>query len=146
LRLTLEASRLLDSASDTGPAERPGGGIRLCGRVAAGTPIEAIENIEEISLRSLFGEGDDVFALEVTGASMVDEGIETGDYVICKKAAHAADGQMVVAIVDEDNATVKRFYREKGHIRLESSNDAYEPIYTSNCRIEAIVLGVVKRL
>lgn len=109
-------------------------------------PIEAIENVEEISLRSVFGEGDDVFALEVRGDSMIDEGIGTGDFIVCRKATRAENGQMVVAIVDDDNATVKRFYREKGQVRLESSNGAYEPIYAENCRIEAVVLGVVRRL
>ncbi len=109
-------------------------------------PIEAIENIERISLRSVFGDGDDVFALEVAGDSMIDEGIDTGDFVVCKKATRAENGQMVVAIVDEDNATVKRFYQENGQVRLESSNAAYEPICTENCRIEAVVLGVVRRL
>ncbi len=147
LRLTARASRLLEYAGQLEQDEAGGGdGLRLCGRVAAGTPIEAIENVEEISLRSLFGEGDDVFALEVAGDSMIDEGIDTGDFVVCKKATRAENGQMVVAIVDDDNATVKRFYRAKGQVRLESSNEAYEPIYTENCRIEAVVLGVVRRL
>ena len=146
LRLTARASRLLEYAGRLEQDEAGGDGLRLCGRVAAGVPIEAIENVEEISLRSVFGEGDDVFALEVAGDSMIDEGIDTGDFVICKKATSAENGQMVVAIVDDDNATVKRFYKAGGQARLESSNAAYEPIYTENCRIEAVVLGVVRRL
>jgi repressor LexA len=146
LRLTARASRLLEYAGQLEQDEGGGEGLRLCGRVAAGMPIEAIENIEEISLRSVFGEGDDVFALEVRGDSMIDEGIDTGDFIVCKKATRAEKGQMVVAIVDDENATVKRFYRDKGQVRLESSNAAYEPIYTENCRIEAVVLGVVRRL
>ncbi|RKY06266.1 MAG: repressor LexA, partial [Planctomycetota bacterium] len=148
LRLTARASRLLEYAGQLEQDETGGGGegLRLCGRVAAGAPIEAIENVEEISLRSVFGEGDDVFALEVRGDSMIDEGIDTGDFIVCKKATGAEYGQMVVAIVDDENATVKRFYRDKGQVRLESSNAAYEPIYTENCRIEAVVLGVVRRL
>jgi repressor LexA len=149
LRLTARASRLLEYAGRLEQDEGDGGGgegLRLCGRVAAGMPIEAIENVEEISLRSVFGEGDDVFALEVRGDSMIDEGIDTGDFIVCKKATRAENGQMVVAIVDDENATVKRFYRANGQVRLESSNAAYEPIYTENCRIEAVVLGVVRRL
>ena len=146
MRLTARASRLLEYAGQLEQDDHGRDGLRLCGRVAAGTPIEAIEDVEEISLRSVFGEGDDVFALEVAGDSMIDEGIDMGDFVICKKATSAENGQMVVAIVDDDNATVKRFYREKGQVRLESSNEAYEPIYAENCRIEAVVLGVVKRL
>ncbi len=146
LRLTARASRLLEYAGRLEQDERGGEGLRLCGRVAAGMPIEAIENVEEISLRSVFGDGDDVFALEVRGDSMIDEGIGTGDFIVCRKATRAENGQMVVAIVDDDNATVKRFYQENGQVRLESSNAAYEPIYTENCRIEAVVLGVVRRL
>ena len=146
LKLTARANRLLEYAGQLAQDDAGGEGLRLCGRVAAGAPIEAIENIEEISLRSVFGEGDDVFALEVRGDSMIDEGIDTGDFIVCKKATGAEYGQMVVAIVDDENATVKRFYRDKGQVRLESSNAAYEPIYTENCRIEAVVLGVVRRL
>ena len=146
LRLTARASRLLEYAGRLEEYEQDPDGLRLWGRVAAGVPIEAIENVEEISLRSVFGEGDDVFALEVRGDSMIDEGIGTGDFIVCRKATRAENGQMVVAIVDDDNATVKRFYREKGQVRLESSNGAYEPIYAENCRIEAVVLGVVRRL
>ena len=123
-----------------------GEGLRLLGRVAAGVPIEAIENSESLSLRSMFGDADDMFALEVAGDSMVDEGIYTGDMVICKKASGAYNGQMVVAIVDNENATLKRFYKEDGRVRLKAANPAYEPIYSENCRIEAVVVGMLRRL
>ncbi len=147
MKLTARASRLLEYAGQLEQDEAGGGeGLRLCGRVAAGAPIEAIENVEKISLRSVFGDGDDVFALEITGDSMIDEGIDTGDFIVCKKATHAENGQMVVAIVDDEDATVKRVYRGNGQVRLESSNAAYEPIYSENFRIEAVVLGVVRRL
>ena len=94
----------------------------------------------------MFGSGDGVFALEVSGDSMIDEGINTGDVVICKKATEARNGQMVVAIVDDENATLKRFYKEDTHARLEASNDAYKAIISDNCRIEGIVLGHLRRL
>ena len=122
------------------------GGIPLAGRVAAGLPIEAVENIETLSLSSQFGTGDDIFALEVTGESMVGEDIRDGDFVICKKTPTARDGQLVVAIVDNENATLKRFYREKSHARLEPANDDYKPIYSDNCRIEGVVVGLVRKL
>jgi len=116
------------------------------GRVAAGEPIEAIENREQLSMSSMFGEGDDIFALEVFGDSMINEGIFSGDYVVCQKKLTADNGQLVVAIVDDDNATLKRFYKEPTRARLEPANDAYDPIYSDNCRIEAIVLGVIRHL
>jgi repressor LexA len=77
---------------------------------------------------------------------MTDDGIEDGNYLVCKKASTASNGQIVVAIVDNEEATVKRFYREQGRVRLEPANDSYEPIYSDNCRIEAVVIGLLKHL
>ena len=147
LRLTAQANRLLDAERHNEVVERgrprP---IPLLGKVAAGVPIEAVENTETISLREMFGNSDNIFALEVTGDSMIDEGICSGDYVVCQKAQTAENGRMVVAIVDDSNATLKRFYKEPTHARLEPANDAYEPIYSDNCRIDAVVLGLLRRL
>jgi len=145
--LTRQASLLLDGIRQNEcEGERQAEGLPLAGRVAAGVPTEAIENYDRISLQNMFGGGDGVFALEVSGDSMIDEGIETGDVVICKKATEAQNGQMVVAIVDDENATLKRFYKEDSHARLEASNDAYEAIISDNCRIEGVVLGHLRRL
>ncbi|MCD4832032.1 MAG: transcriptional repressor LexA [Anaerohalosphaeraceae bacterium] len=147
LKLTRQGQRLLeqnrqyhqnDSSDDNG--------IPLLGRVAAGVPIEAIQNAEQISLRSEFGSGDDVFALTVCGDSMTGDGIYDGDTVICKQKQNASQGEIVVAIVDDENATVKRFYREKDCVRLEASNENYEPIYTENCRIAGVVTGLMRKL
>ncbi len=121
-------------------------GIPLAGRVAAGAPVEAVENVEQLSLTGCFGGSDDLFALEVTGRSMIDEDIREGDYVICRRSRVAENGQLVVAIVDEQNATLKRFYREADRARLQPANDDYAPIYSDNCRIEAIVVGLVRKL
>jgi repressor LexA len=120
-------------------------GIPLAGSVTAGVPVEAVENVELLSLTSAFGSGDDIFALEVTGDSMIDEDIRQGDYVICRRSRIADDGQLVVVIVDDENATLKRFYKEKDRARLQPANDDYQPIYTDNCRIEAIVIGLLRR-
>jgi len=120
------------------------GGIPLAGSVAAGVPVEAVENVELLSLTSAFGSGDDIFALEVTGDSMINEDIRQGDYVICRRTRIADDGQLVVAIVDDENATLKRFHKEKDRARLQPANDNYMPIYTDNCRIEAIVIGLIR--
>ena len=119
--------------------------IPLVGRVAAGLPIEAIENKNSLSLKSCFGNTDDVFALEVAGDSMVDDGICDGDYVICRRTAVAQNGQLVIAILDDQDATLKRFYKEKAGIRLQPANDNYDPIYCDNCRVQAIVTGLVRK-
>jgi repressor LexA len=120
-------------------------GIPLAGTVAAGVPTEAVENVELFSLDSAFGSGDGIFALEVAGDSMIDEDIRQGDYVICRRNRIAEDGQLVIAIVDEENATLKRFYKEKGRAKLQPANDDYQPVYTDNCRIEAVVIGLIRK-
>ncbi|KPK34413.1 MAG: hypothetical protein AMJ65_18360, partial [Phycisphaerae bacterium SG8_4] len=115
LKVSSEAQELLNSLADEDlhpyPAEPAS--IPLSGMVAAGMPIEAIENAESLSLSSCFGSGDDMFALEVRGDSMIGADIHEGDYVICRRQRTAHNGQLVVAIVDQENATLKRFYKEK---------------------------------
>ena len=147
LKVSSKAYNLLNCLTDqsfSNYVDEPEG-IPLSGRVVAGMPLEAVENVESISLQSCFGTGDDIFALEVKGDSMINEDIHEGDYVICRRSSVARDGQLVVAIVDDENATLKRFYREKNRIRLQPSNDNYQPIYSDNCRIEAIVVGLVRK-
>jgi repressor LexA len=144
--LTPRANRLLEDDYQAASAQAPESGVPLLGRVAAGLPTEAIENPETMSLRDMFGPAEDLFTLQVSGDSMVDEGISDGDYVICKRSTTARDGQIVVAIVDEDEATLKKFYAEPYRARLEPANSAYDPIYSDNCRIEAVVLGLLRRL
>ena len=121
-------------------------GIPLLGRIAAGLPHEAVENTESISLESCFGLGGDLFALEVSGDSMIEENIAPGDYVICRRTNAADNGEIVVALVDDGEATLKRFYRESQCIRLQPANANYPPIYTNNCHIEGVVVGLVRRL
>ena len=113
--------------------------------MAAGVPIEAIEDTDCLCLTSHFGSGDDTFALEVKGDSMIDDGICDGDYVICQRKCVAENGQLVIAVVDDENATLKRFYREETAARLQPANDNYQPIYSDNCRIEAVVVGLVRK-
>jgi repressor LexA len=148
LKLTLKARKLLSQFADNNPdeADEESGGIRLAGRVAAGLPIEAIEDRELLSLNSHFGADENTFALEVKGDSMIGDGIYDGDHVICRKSSVAGNGQLVIAIVDNENATLKRFYKEKTCVRLQPANDAYEPIYSENCRIEAVVVGLVRKI
>jgi len=148
LKLTSTAQELLSRVEHTAPvdqADRPAS-IPLAGIVAAGSALEAIENTDYLSLHSYFGIDDDTFALEVRGDSMIDADIRDGDYVVCQRRRTADQGQIVVAIIDNGNATLKRFYKEDARIRLEPANDEYEPIYATNCRIEAVVVGLVRKL
>jgi len=148
LKVSSKAQELLSSLADEhlNPYPTEPATIPLSGIVAAGMPVEAVENAESLSLSSCFGNGDDMFALEVKGDSMIGADIHEGDYVICRRQSTAHDGQLVVAIVDQENATLKRFYKEKTRARLQPANDDYEPIYSYNCRIEAVVVGLVRRL
>ena len=147
LKLTSKAQELLNVITDNSPNvyRQPPTGIPLVGRVAAGSPIEAIENKDYLSLRSHFGSSDDTFALEVRGDSMLDNDIRDGDYVICRRTSIAETGQLVVAIVDEKETTLKRFYKEKTCVRLQPANNDYAPIYSDDCRIEAVVVGLVRK-
>ena len=146
LSLTAKAQKLLKEAAVENNCQSDLiDGIPLLGTIAAGSPIEAIENTEQISLQSEFG-SQDTFALKVQGDSMTGDGIFDGDYVVCKKTQTAQNGKIVAAIVDNDSATVKRFYKEAGRIRLEPSNQNYEPIYTQNCTIAGVVVGLMRKI
>lgn len=120
--------------------------IPLVGRVAAGVPLLAEENIEEaISVPSFLGESHECFALRVTGTSMIKAGILDGDLVVVKRQETADDGDIVVAVLDEE-ATLKRFFRESDTVRLQPENDSMEPIFTRDPRIVGKVTGVIRRL
>lgn len=120
--------------------------VPLVGNVAAGQPILAEENITEtISLPTEIVGDSASFMLSVRGDSMIDIGINDGDYVVVKEQKVANNGDIVVAIVD-DGATVKRFYKEKDHIRLQPENETMEPIIVDNCTIAGTVVAVFRRL
>jgi len=147
LKLTSKAQKLLESLNNGRAnfySDSPGE-IPLVGRVAAGAPIEAIEDKVHLSISSCFAARDDTFALEVSGNSMIEDDIRDGDYVICRRSSVADAGQMVIAILDNENATLKRFYPENGCVRLQPANSDYAPIYSDNCRIEAVVTGLVRK-
>ena len=146
LRLTLSGNQLLEFHKQQSIENDSGfGGYPLLGRVAAGLPTEAIEDVDYISLAEVFGNDSQTFVLQVEGESMINDGIFPGDYAICKKTSHAKNGQLVIAIVDDNDATLKRFYRHDDHVRLQPANDAFEPIITTNCRIEAVIEGILRR-
>jgi repressor LexA len=148
LKVTSQGHALLEQigADESEPEDAGEPGIPLLGRIAAGLPREAVENTESISLESCFGLGGDLFALEVSGDSMIEENIEPGDYVVCRRTNTADNGELVVALVDDGEATLKRFFKESHRIRLQPANANYEPIYTNNCHIEGIVVGLVRRI
>ncbi len=120
--------------------------IPLVGQVAAGTPILAEENIEDqLEMPALIGAEDGDYALRVRGDSMRDAGILEGDVVVVHPADDADNGEIVVALIG-DEATVKRFYRERDRVRLEAENPAYEPIVTREAEILGRVIGVFRRV
>ena len=123
---------------------RPGR-FRLAGRIAAGEPIEAVEENESIDLEEMFSDSGETFCLRVTGQSMIDEQIRDGDYVICRRSREAADGQTVVALLENGEATLKKFYRETGRIRLQPANPEFSPIYADNVSIQGVVIGVIRK-
>jgi len=119
--------------------------LPLVGRIAAGRPIEAIETPEEVALGSLFSGRGERFLLEVVGDSMVDDHILGGDYVVVEKRRDAPDGEVVVALLPDGTATLKRLYREGGRIRLQPANAAMAPVYVDDVDIQGVVRGVVRR-
>jgi len=126
--------------------EETGAVLPLVGRIAAGKPIEAIEDAELVDLESLFrGRAGETFVLEVRGNSMIDEQIRDGDYIIVEKRGTARNGETVVALLPEGDATLKKFYKEKGRIRLQPANLAMEPIYVDDVQIQGIVIGVLRK-
>ena len=122
--------------------------VPLIGKVTAGSPITAVENIEEFfPLPNNYGTSEEnIFMLEIMGESMIEAGILNGDYVIVKKQANANNGDIVVAMTDEDEATVKRFFKEKDHIRLQPENSSMEPIIVNNVSILGKVVGLYRNV
>lgn len=118
--------------------------VPVIGRVSAGMPILAEENLERtFPLPMDFAKKNDVYMLRVRGESMINAGILDGDYVIVEQCSVARNGEMVVALVD-DSATVKTFYKENGHFRLQPENDFMEPIIVDNVSILGKVVGVYR--
>jgi len=123
-----------------------GGGLPLVGHVAAGQPILAEENIEDyVQVPAIAGGAEGEFVLAVRGDSMVEAGILDGDFVVVRSQDTAADGEIVVALVGEE-ATVKRFFKESDHVRLQPENVTMEPIRTRDVRILGRVVGVFRKV
>lgn len=138
LQLTDQAKAWFDSGT--------AGQIPVRGRIAAGAPIEAIEDEESLDLNDWWRGDRPVFGLRVQGHSMVDDGIHDGDVVLVESRSDPRDGETVVAILADEAATLKRFYREPAGIRLEPANANMEPLHVTECEVRGIVVGVVRRL
>ena len=140
------AIELLDKAADAVKSVVSPTGLPLVGSVAAGQPILAEENIEDyVQLPELVGGDEGDFILAVRGESMKNAGILPGDHVVVRRQETANDGEIVVALVGEE-ATVKTFYREADHVRLQPQNDALEPIRSREVRVLGRVVGVFRQV
>ncbi len=118
--------------------------VRLMGFIAAGKPIEAIRTDKTIEIPKDMME-EDVYALQVKGDSMITDGILSGDYVIVKQSNTANNGDIVVALLENQYATLKRFYKEKGRVRLQPASPRYSPIYVKKVNIQGVVKGVIRK-
>ena len=121
--------------------------LPLLGYVAAGTPIEAVVTNETVTVpEDLVGQRD-TYALRVRGSSMIDEHIRDGDLVVVEDRKTVRDGEMVIALLDGSDVTLKKFYRENGHIRLQPANDAIAPIVVESdaVQVQGVVVGVIRR-
>ncbi|MGH7130752.1 MAG: transcriptional repressor LexA [Phycisphaerales bacterium] len=121
----------------------------LVGRIAAGYPIEKVADADELDLTTLLsarpGRAASMFALRVEGDSMKDEGILEGDFILVERADAATNGDRVVALLPDGQTTLKTYYREADHIRLQPANPAFSPIVVRDCKIQGIVRGVVRK-
>lgn len=128
------------------PDEERSTKLPLLGSIAAGSPIEAVENREEIDLEKVFASPAGVYVLKVRGDSMIEDHLCDGDFVIIERREVAKNGEQVVALLDTGEATLKRFYREGHKIRLQPANSTMEPriIEADRCRIQGVVIGILR--
>lgn len=126
------------------PDDRPTA-LPLVGRIAAGRPLEAIEMPDVLDLEQVFTSRYPVRVLQVTGESMIDEHICDGDWVVYEERSNPKNGDTVVALVDGEEATLKKFFKEKNRIRLQPANPAFEPIYVDDVQIQGVLIGVLRR-
>jgi repressor LexA len=138
------ASRTLQPVREEPVASSP---AKVCvlGRIAAGSPIEAVEEAEVLDLSTLVPSDRDVYALRVQGDSMIEDAIRDGDIVIVERRDHARDGETVVAVLEDEQTTLKRLYREPTGYRLQPANAALEPLYVQDLQIRGVVIGVVRQ-
>ena len=117
----------------------------LVGKIAAGYPIEKVQDEDELDLTDLAEPDESLFALRVEGESMRDEGILDGDYVLIRRTEVARNGDRVVALLPDGQTTLKTFFKEDDHIRLQPANPDFEPIRVKFCQVQGVVRGVIRR-
>ena len=127
-------------AGGTPPARVP-----VLGKIAAGRPIEAIADAEPLDFADVFPMRENCYALRVEGDSMIEDGIRDGDIVVVENRRTATNGETVVAIIGDNEATLKRFYREAGRIRLQPANPSMQALVVDNCEIRGVVVSVHRR-
>jgi len=129
------------------PVERDVLALPVLGEIAAGQPIEAYaDGAESLDVPRSLEARDDSYVLRVRGKSMIDDLIDDGDYVVVQPQATARDGDIVVALLEDNGVTLKRFYREQDRIRLQPANAEMEPIYATEVQIQGKVVGVIRKL
>lgn len=129
------------------PLERDVLTLPVVGEIAAGQPIEAYQDTSEtLSVPASLQARDDSYVLRVRGRSMIDALIDDGDFVVVQPQATARDGDIVVALLEDNGVTLKRFFREDGRIRLQPANAELEPIYATDLQIQGKVVGVIRKL
>jgi repressor LexA len=117
--------------------------LPLAGQIAAGSPLLAEEQTERVDFATMF-DNEDHFCLKVKGDSMIEDQIADGDYVVVCQQESCTNGDIIVALVDGQDATLKRFYREPDRIRLEPANSSMKPIYTNDVQVLGVVVGVIR--
>ena len=148
IRRRRHAARSIELTNRVDFPDQRGGQLPLVGSIAAGSPIEAVEDHAVIELDEFFaGSGGDRFVLQVRGDSMIDEHIRDGDYVVVEPRSTIRNGQTVVALLPDGEATLKTYYRQGRRIRLQPANPRYEPIFLApgEVQIQGVVVGVMRR-
>jgi repressor LexA len=144
--LTLKRGRIRSATlTEKAGAFTRGIELPLAGIIAAGEPIEALQEDQRINVPIELLPNLNCYVLQVRGDSMKDDGILNGDYVIVERNFYPRNGDVVVALLNNDSATLKRYYREKGRVRLQPANAHMRPIYAKNPVIQGIVRGVMRR-
>jgi len=146
LRRDKHKARSLEIVANTLPDEDRNTKLPLLGNIAAGSPIEAVENREEIDLEQMFSTRNGVYVLRVRGDSMIDDHLCDGDYVIIERKETARNGEQIVALLDTGEATLKRYYKEGSKIRLQPANADHQPriVDADRVRIQGVVIGVLR--
>lgn len=145
LRRSPHRARSLELTSGAALPDERAAVIPFAGRIAAGCPIDVVEQPETIDIDELLSGRGERFVLQVQGDSMIDDHICDGDLVIAEKRSEVRNGDTVVAILEGGEATLKKYYHERDGIRLQPANADYEPIYVKEVDVQGVVIGVVRR-